>query len=63
MEMPDKIWIGISSKGLCGRLIHYGGTTEPYKSGLNEIYYHDRVLQKLQARIAELEAILEARGE
>ena len=60
MEMPEKIY--------CVRTTASGGffdvdrvkTAYPEHEG---VYHHDRTVQRLNARIAELEAILEARGE
>jgi hypothetical protein len=58
MEMPDKIY---AIKGVTNR---YDGVWDDYQwadqSGTE--YHHDRILKAKDAEIAELKAMLEARG-
>ncbi len=59
--MPEKIYVLYRrDDGYIGDCID--GQLEPCE-GYNDTYHHDRILKAKDARIAELEAILQARGE
>ncbi len=61
MEMPDVIYVrGMPKTDPTTFIVD---PANYYGDALNDTYHHDRILKAKDARIAELEAILQARGE
>lgn len=58
MEMPDTIY------ALDGKSDSYDGVWDNYQwsDQCGTEYHHSRIVEELRRRIAELEAIIEARG-